>query len=118
VVKEYSNLIGIGVPGARDIDVAVNLGAPQRKDYVMNYLHVTNYINAYSNNDTIQTKGGNQHNWPGIGEFGPAGRTDPLALNVNVSTIRNPATGAIISIGHKQLHTALVWNFVAMKAGL
>ena len=110
VVKEYTQL-----PGAKKIDTAVNLATPQRDDHKMNMKNVGAYINAYSNNDSIQNNGGPFYDSPLWGEYGFAGRTDSQATNVEASTAKfprprgNPRT-VTRNIGHSEMHSPSVWQ--------
>lgn len=111
IVKEYTNL-----NNAITIDNLVTLGTPQRDDYKINKNKVRNYVNAYSNNDLIQTKGG----YSGKLEVGSAGRVDSMA-DSNI----NAASGALLNkqgpidtrrinydadYGHGDLHTPSAWK--------
>jgi hypothetical protein len=93
VVKAYTNL-----RGARRIDRLVSLGAPQRADYRINDGNVRAYDNVYSLRDLVQINGGP------FGGMAP--RTDPVATNLDVSSIAG---------GHSDLHTEPVWRDVEQK---
>lgn len=97
VVKEYT-----ARKDAARISTFVALGTPQRADYSIDRSRVKKYVNVYSNNDSVQTRGGGEHTWPT--EWGSAGRTDSAASNVDVSVVDG------VKIGHSDLHTDRVWN--------
>jgi hypothetical protein len=114
VIKEYSNS-----DFARKIDTVVNLGTPQRSDYSMNMSKVGQYINGYSMFDAIQNHGFLDGPDGGVtttllrGIYGPAGgpgsagRIDPFARNLEISTGRNPVGS------HIELHTPESWNQIS-----
>jgi hypothetical protein len=111
LVKEYTNL-----NKAFAIDNLVTLGTPQREDYKINKSMVKNYINAYSNDDLVQTIGGHS----GKLEAGSAGRLDPLAdFNINAASgaqlskpgpIDTRKMNYDASFGHGDLHTPSAWG--------
>jgi hypothetical protein len=95
VVKLYTQMSGSEI-----IDTLVTLGTPQRDDYLINAEKVEAYINAYSTNDGVQTKGG--RSW--AGEVGRAGRRDPSATNKDVSKIGED------KIDHGDIRSPPVWS--------
>jgi RHS repeat-associated protein len=99
VVKAYTQL-----DGAQKINTLINLGTPQRHEYKINPGMVENYINVYSRADNIQTTGDTWWQAPA----NRAGRTDPLARNVDVTH----ATASPAGVGHSELHTPDVFEKV------
>jgi RHS repeat-associated protein len=92
VVKAYTQS-----KGAQQVDTLITLGTPQRSDYKLNSAMVGSYINVFSRADNIQTLG---DKWWAAGA-NRAGRTDPLAQNVDVTH----ANGSPAGVGHSELHT-------------
>jgi RHS repeat-associated protein len=99
VVKAYTQL-----SGSAKIDTLITLGTPQRSDYVINTSKVDTYINVFSNGDKVQTKGDQW--WAAAANS--AGRTDPAAVNVDVTH----ADGNPAGVGHSELHTEEVFREV------
>jgi RHS repeat-associated protein len=94
VLKEYTNL-----EGAQQVDAVVLLGTPQRSDYAMNSDKVSTYVNVYSILDMVQPVGAK------FLIHARAGRTDPKAINIGVST----ADGEVF-VNHSDLYNPSVWQ--------
>lgn len=62
-------------------DNLVTLGTPMRPDYSPNTGNIHNWYNIYSRSDMVQISGGGGS---GDGEFGPAGRRNSSAINIEV----------------------------------
>ena len=114
VVKAYTN-----VTGSRKIDTLVNLGTPQRDDFNANAGKVDEYLNVFSQHDSVQNRGGYTDIYNPITgntthvEAGTAGRQDPGALNIDASTVTVPGRlygTREMNVGHSDLHTVPVWE--------
>jgi RHS repeat-associated protein len=79
---EAANL-GLG----RRVDNLVTLGTPARDDYVLaNPANVGRFLAISESKDPVQILGGGWFRSPIFGEWGPAGRNQPTADNIEVQT--------------------------------
>ena len=92
VAKIYTRL-----PGSRKIDVLVNLGTPQKRQYDINEAAVGEYLNVFSRNDHIQ-----------LADSERAVREDLKAINNEQSYMGTPP----VPVDHSDLHSPQVWEQV------
>jgi len=81
----------------RIIDNLVTFGTPVRNDYIPNYSKIVNFLNVFSQNDSVQQKG--------MGLISGARRTfnSPSVRNIDVTMPYEP--------GHSDLWKDLrIWN--------
>lgn len=125
VAKIASHMLNDGI----QIDNLITLGTPVRPDYPTNMSVVSNMVEVYSNNDFVQSNGGNQFQHRALYgylwnrgrstfdldtptfERGPAARFENQSNAVDVTSLTTQTfTG---SRSHGELHSVnAVWNFI------
>lgn len=106
VVKDYSQ-----IPGAPQVDTAINLGTPQRSEHIMNLERVGNYFNVYSIYDGVQDDFGGI-DWETVinMDVGFAKQRSHWGINIELNQIVEQ--GRLKNVGHSDYYTLPAWRWI------
>jgi hypothetical protein len=98
------DILAVNMGIGHRVENLVTLGAPSRPGYHLeDKSSVGRFVNVFNSFDNVQVLGGGDYESPL--ESGPAGRTQPLALNINWNVDFGPIRS------HFELHSPAAWNF-------